>query len=421
VRSPPPPLAGDQPRDLRSSMDHARFSPLVQWISAAGLSGRRELELLQGFCERAVGVGLPLGRAVFGLDTLHPVLEGRVFEWQRSAGSSTQSEYGRLDPDSSNEKWLQSPFHQLYETGATMLRRRLGNEALEFPVLEELRQRGMTDYVAMVNRFGTDGAIGLMDCTYSSWASDQPGGFSEDDLAALEFLVPSLALAIKGAATTRIIETLVETYLGRDAGHRVLRGHIERGVAETISAVLWFSDLQGFTRITDTTPPEQIIPLLNDYADAIVSALRGQGGEVLKFIGDGILAIFDAAAPQDACRQALNAAADARRRVAALNQRRAGNGQPVTRFYLGLHVGEVFYGNIGSFDRLDFTVVGPAVNETSRIGAMCRSLDQDVLLSSAFAQAAGPSRQRLVSVGRYALRGLERPLELYTLDPEAVA
>ena len=421
MRSLPRRAPGDKPRDLRSSMDHARLSPLIQWISAAGLSGRRELELLQGFCERAVAVGLPLGRAVFGLDTLHPVLEGRVFEWQRSAASSTQSEYGRLDPDSSNDKWLQSPFHQLYETGATMLRRRLGNEELEFPVLEELRQRGMTDYVAMVHRFGTDGAIGLMDCTYSSWASDHAAGFSEDDLAALEFLVPSLALAIKGAATARIIETLVETYLGRDAGHRVLRGHIERGVAEKISAVLWFSDLQGFTRITDLTPPAEIIPLLNDYADAIVSALQGQGGEVLKFMGDGILAIFDAAAPQDACRQALDAAAAAIRRVADLNQRRAAAGQPVTRFYLGLHVGEVFYGNIGSFDRLDFTVVGPAVNEASRIAAMCRSLDQDVLLSSAFAQAAGPSGRRLVSVGRYALRGLERPLELYTLDPEAVA
>jgi adenylate cyclase len=421
VRSLQPPLAGDRSRGSRSPMDHARFSPLIQWISAAGLSGQRELDLLQGFCERAVAVGLPLGRAVFGLDTLHPVLEGRVFEWQRSVGSSTQSEYGRLDPDSSNDKWLQSPFHQLYETGATMLRRRLGNEPLEFPVLEELRQRGMTDYVAMVNRFGMDGAIGLMDCTYSSWASDQAGGFSEDDVGALEFLVPSLALAIKGAATARIIETLVETYLGRDAGHRVLRGHIERGVAEKISAVLWFSDLQGFTRITDMTPPAQIIPLLNDYADAIVSALQGQGGEVLKFMGDGILAIFDAAAPHDACRQALDAADDAIRRVAALNQRRAADGLPVTRFYLGLHVGDVFYGNVGSYDRLDFTVVGPAVNETSRIAAMCRSLDQDVLLSFAFAEAAGPSRARLVSVGRYALRGLQRPLELYTLDPEAAA
>ena len=268
-------------------------------------------------------------------------------------------------------------------------------------MLEDLRRRGMTDYVAMVNRFGADGAIGMMDCTFSSWSTDRPGGFEDADLAALEFLVPCLALAIKSASIARITETLVETYLGRDAGHRVLRGHIERGVAEKISAVLWFSDLQGFTRITDTAPPTQIIPLLNDYADAVVSALRGQGGEVLKFMGDGILAIFDAAAAADACRQAIDAAEDAVRRVAALNQRRLAEDLPVTRFYLGLHVGEVFYGNIGSFDRLDFTVVGPAVNETSRIAAMCRSLDQDVLLSPAFAAAAGDSR---------AAAGLGRPL-----------
>jgi adenylate cyclase len=275
----------------------------------------------------------------------------------------------------------------------------------------------MTDYVAMVNRFGDDGAIGLMDCTYSSWASDRPGGFSDADLAALESLVPCLALAIKGASIARIAETLVETYLGRDAGRRVLRGHIERGVAEKIGAVLWFSDLQGFTRITDTASPAQIIPLLNDYADAIVSALQSHGGEVLKFMGDGILAIFAASADADACGQALDAADDASRRVAAMNQRRVAAELPVTRFYLGLHVGDVFYGNIGSVDRLDFTVVGPAVNETSRIAAMCRSLDQQVLLSSAFANAAGKSRERLVSVGRYALRGVQRPQELYTLDP----
>jgi adenylate cyclase len=395
----------------------ARFQPLIEWIAAAGLSGERELGLLEGFCARALAAELPLCRALIGIDTLHPVLEGRIFEWQRDAASSIESEYGRLDPERSDDKWLQSPFHRLYESGETMLRRRLGNEPPEFPMFDELRQRGMTDYVAMVNRFGADGAIGMMDCTFSSWSTDRPGGFADADVEALGLLVPCLALAIKSASIARIAETLVETYLGRDAGHRVLRGHIERGVAERIAAVLWFSDLQGFTRITDTAPPQQIIPLLNDYADAIASALQSQGGEVLKFMGDGILAMF--AAADGACRQALDAADDALRRVAALNARRAHQGLPATRFYLGLHVGEVFYGNIGSVDRLDFTVVGPAVNEASRIAAMCRSLDQQVLLSSAFAEAAGESHRRLVSVGRYALRGVQRPQELYTLDPEA--
>jgi adenylate cyclase len=398
-------------------MEHGHFQPLIEWIAAAGLSGESELGLLEGFCERAVGAGMPLCRAVVGVDTLHPVLEGRIFEWRREGGPA-QSEYGRLDPDRSDDKWLQSPFHRLYESGATALRRRFGDGPEEFPLLEDLRREGMTDYVAMINRFGSAGAIGMMDCTFSSWTTDRAEGYAQADVAALEFLVPCLALAIKSASIARITATLVETYLGRDAGHRVLRGHIERGVAEKISAVLWFSDLQGFTRITDTAPPAQIIPLLNDYADAVVSALRGQGGEVLKFIGDGMLAIFDAAAAADACRQALDAADDAVRRVVALNRRRAAEGLPVTRLYLGLHVGEVFYGNIGSFERLDFTVVGPAVNETSRIAALCRSLDQHVLLSSAFAAAAGASRSRLVSVGRYALRGVRRPQELYTLDPD---
>ena len=399
-------------------MDHGRFLPLIAWIAEAGLSGQREVDLLQGFCERAGAAGLPLRRAVLGVDTLHPVLEGRIFQWHADAGSPTEAEYGRSNPGASDANWRRSPFFQLYESGVTMLRRRLPAPAGEFPVLDELGQQGMTDYVAIVNRFGVEGAIGMMDCTFSSWTTDREDGFADADLEALEFLVPSLALAIKSASIARIAETLVETYLGRDAGHRVLRGHIERGVADKISAVLWFSDLQGFTRITDTAPPEQIIPLLNDYADAIVSAIQFQGGEVLKLIGDGILAIFDAAAAADACGCALDAAADAKRGVALLNQRRKAAGLPVTRFYLGLHAGEVFYGNIGSVDRLDFTVVGPAVNEASRIAAMCRALDQDVLLSSAFAEAAGAQRARLVSVGRYALRGVQRPQELYTLDPE---
>ena len=178
----------------------------------------------------------------------------------------------------------------------------------------------------------------------------------------------------------------METYLGRDAGRRVLGGRIMRGVADRIDAVIWFSDLRGFTRITDSAPDE-IIPLLNAYADVVVSAIHAQGGDVLKLIGDGILAIFAADDRARACAAALAAATAARSEVAALNLRRARDGVPVTDMYLGLHVGEVFYGNVGSTERLDFTVVGPAVNETSRIAAMCRSVDQQILMSAAFAQA----------------------------------
>ena len=202
----------------------------------------------------------------------------------------------------------------------------------------------------------------------------------------------------------------------------MLKGRISRGVAERIHAVLWYSDLRGYTTITDTAPPGEIIPLLNDYADAVISAIQETGGEVLKLIGDGVLAIFRAEDPAQACRRALQAEAGLRQRQQALNARRTADGRPVTSVYLGLHIGDVFYGNIGSVDRLDFTVVGPAVNETSRIAAMCRSVDRSVVLSSEFVTATPePERATLVSVGRYALRGVGRAQELFTIDPAVVA
>jgi adenylate cyclase len=199
----------------------------------------------------------------------------------------------------------------------------------------------------------------------------------------------------------------------------VLSGQIERGVAEQISAVLWYSDMRGYTRITDTAAPDQIIPLLNDYGDIVISAIHAAGGDVLKLIGDGILAIFRESDVDEAVHAALDAAVAVRRNVAELNLRRAKSALPLTEVYIGLHVGEVFYGNIGSLDRLDFTVVGPAVNEVSRIAAMCRSAERDVLVSAALVAVACPKdRDRLVSVGRYALRGIARAQELYTLDFE---
>ena len=294
------------------------------------------------------------------------------------------------------------------ETGEALLRRRIpAADESEFNMLADIRAAGFTDYVAIINRFAAAGSIGDMDCIYSSWATREPGGFQSEHIAALQRLEPFLALAVKSVSLTRMAGTLMQTYLGRDAGRRVLSGRIVRGVADRIDAVLWFSDLRGFTRITDSTP-EHVIPLLNDYADVIVSAIHEQGGDVLKFMGDGALAIFTADDRGRACDAALTAAEAARQGVVELNERRAAKGLPITDMYLGLHVGEVFYGNVGSTDRLDFTVVGPAVNEVSRIAAMCRSVDQPMLVSAAFADV-GNNRGRLISVGRYALRGVSRP------------
>jgi adenylate cyclase len=413
-------------------MNEASFAELSAWLIKAGLAGKPEPDIVHGFCDRCVAAGLPLARGQVFIDTLHPVHEGRLFRWGVGPTESPLVEYGRTSPDAlaasgsspedvqAAERWRQSPFYTMLQTGDALLRRRL-NAATndEFPVLSDFLASGMTDYVAIINRFAAEHVLGDMDGVYSSWATRAPGGFSDGQIVALQRIAPSLALAIKSVSLARMTGTLMETYLGRDAGQRVLSGRIVRGIAERIDAVVWFSDLRGYTRITDTAP-EQVIPLLNDYSDAIVSAIHEHGGDVLKLIGDGTLAIFTADNRANACGAALSAAIAARGGIVELNRQRVADGKPITDMYLGLHVGEVFYGNVGSRERLDFTVVGPAVNEASRIAAMCRSVDQPVLMSSAFADV-DDMRRRLVSVGRYALRGVARPQELFTLDPDASA
>jgi adenylate cyclase len=401
------------------------FSEIAAWLTQAGLEGASENAIVDGFCERCNAAGLPVARAHVFIDTLHPVHEGRLFRWGHSADELALQEYGRTSPLADGataedalaaERWRKSPFYRMLQTGDSLLRRRVTAEsASEFLALAEIREVGMTDYLAIINRFASEGVIGQMDCLYSSWATRNSEGFSDADVAALQNLTPYFALAIKSVSLVRMTATLMQTYLGADAGQRVLSGRIMRGIADRIEAAIWFSDLRGFTRITDTAP-EQAIPLLNDYADAIFSAIRGHGGSVLKLMGDGTLAIFDAEDRARGCNAALAAAVAARHSVANLNRQRAVEGKPVTDMYLGLHVGEVFYGNVGSQQRLDFTVIGPAVNETSRIAAMCSSVDQPVLVSKAFADV-DDIRDKLISVGRYALRGVGQPQELFTLDP----
>ncbi len=411
-------------------MNHALFTALPEWLTQAGLAGVAEPDIVSGLCERCVAAGIPLARGQVLIDTLHPVHEGRLFRWGHEPHEPPLVDYGRTtrDPDAASgsypldiagaERWRHSPFYRMLQTGDSILRRRLNAQTIgEFSLLPDLLAAGMTDYVAIIARFAADGVIGEMDAVYSSWATRAPEGFGDEHIAALETVMPYLALAIKSLSLARMTETLLETYLGRDAGRRVLAGKIVRGIAERIDAVVWFSDLRGFTRITDTAP-EQVIPLLNDYFDVIVSAIKQHGGDVLKLIGDGTLAIFTAADRAAACDMALSAAIAARQGVAELKKLRAQAGKPVTDMYLGLHVGEVYFGNVGSRERLDFTVVGPAVNEASRIAAMCRSLDQPILMSAVFAEV-GDLKRRLVSVGRYALRGVSHAQELFTIDPDA--
>ena len=401
-------------------MKSADVDRISDWIIRRGLEGAAETDLLIKFCEACNAAGLPLARAMVIIDTLHPVHEGTVFRWRNDNVEETAAtQYGRTTEGEAAATWLRSPFYHLLQTGGEELRRRIAfGDPIDFPSIQEMKDQGYTDYIIFIRRFAEGATIGEMDCVYSTWSSRGAEGFSDADIVALRRLAPTLGLAIKSAALARVADTLVEVYLGRDAGQRVLKGRIQRGVADRIEAALWFSDLRSFTTITDTAKPTEIIPLLNDYAEAVITAVHEVGGDVLKLIGDGTLALFRGDDLSDACRRALAAQEIARHRVRELNEKRRAEERPVTEVYVGLHVGEVFYGNIGSVDRLDFTVVGPAVNETSRIASMCRSVDRPILISSTFADAL-PDKERanLVSVGRFALRGVGHAKELFTLDP----
>jgi adenylate cyclase len=319
----------------------------------------------------------------------------------------------------------------MLQKGISELRERLmdGNEDFRFPVLKEFRAQGATDYFASAMTFG-QATIGPgtdpdnpPEGMISSWTSDAPKGFSDSDIDAIRELLPVLGLALKSASSYRTAHDLLGVYLGRDAGERVLSGDIQRGSLDTIRAVIWFFDLQGFTKLAETTPGDRLIAMLNDYFGAVVGAVETYGGDVLKFMGDGLLAIFKFADDDSACcSRAIAAADELVGTMATINERRGAEGLVLTNFSLALHLGDLMYGNIGAENRLDFTVVGPAVNMAARIQAMCRPLEQDLIISSAVARSAVRERKRIVSIGRYVLRGIPEPQELYTLvAPEYAA
>jgi adenylate cyclase len=397
---------------------------LMNWLVSQGLESLPENDLIRGFCERCRAEGLDVSRAMVFIDTLHPIFEGRGFRWNDTATNESDAfEYGSTEQGENAQNWRRSVFYHMLENRQGELSLDLAEGAAQnFGMIDDLAAKGHKHFVSFVHQFGEAGTMGQMDCVYSYWTTRRDDGFGEQGMAALRDLVPVLGLAIKSAAQADIAKTLGRVYLGRDASEQVLRGRIARGVTERIKAVLWFSDLRGSTAISESMEPDEILPFLNDYAQASIDAIHDAGGEVLKLIGDGVLGMFTHENMAVAKRAALRAEHRFRRNMRALNARRVAENKVVTTAHVGLHIGEVFYGNIGSEDRLDFTVVGPAVNEVSRIASMCRSVDRELLTSSAFRTGLDATgRNYLVSTGRFALRGISRAQELYTLDPDIAA
>ncbi len=388
-------------------------------------------EQIAGFCRRVFDSGFPMKRVQMGMYTLHPRYGSHTFVWR--PGAEAIEHVPRERAIQSHDVYLKSPVHHMRSRGLLALRRRLDiGDPDEFVLFPELRAEGLVDYAAHLVPYDpaqveviakglgaagdTAGPGGELDGIFFSCATDRPEGFDDGQLDQVVAALPYLALSVKSRLTYDVASTVLETYLGRDAGRRVLTGAIERGSAEAIRAVIWFSDLRGFTELTDRLPRDVLIATLNDYLEAMAAPVEANDGQILKFMGDGMLATFDLTGRDDAavCRDALAAASELRAAFPPLNQARETAGKPIMDFGLALHLGDVFYGNIGASERLDFTVVGPAVNEASRIQALCRPLDRNVLISSTFQQAAGGA-PGLESLGFHALRGVREPQELFGL------
>jgi adenylate cyclase len=397
------------------------------WAVHQGLRGASAYELFDGFCQQLVISGVPLWRVQAGMQTLHPHWGAYSYLWRRDLNAIQPEQHARRDLG--NPQWLRSPMYELIRRANAgghnpSLRRRIdaGPEQRDFPILDDFFRQGATDYFAQLFTFGESGDPSQGTGAIYTFATDRDGGFNDDDMALLQSTLPALSLAMKAHASHEIASALLGTYLGQETGRRVHAGAIERGSVEAIHAVLWYADIRGFTAMSDAWPGSVVVDALDEVFEALAAALRSRGGEVLKFLGDGMLATlaFDEADRATACRAALDAAEEAITAIAALNAARAASGLPVATVDLALHVGDVLYGNVGAADRLDFTVVGPAVNEVARIEALCESLQHTVLTSAEFAEAVKDADGRLVSLGSYELRGVREPKQIFGLAPDAL-
>ncbi|MCA0342574.1 MAG: adenylate/guanylate cyclase domain-containing protein [Proteobacteria bacterium] len=395
-------------------MDPQEIGNVVDWLVQQGLDGLDETELITAFCHRLGRLGIELEQAAIFIDTLHPVLESQGYFWDvADEASAARRDFSRLDAERNEPQWRASPFFHMLENELGELHINLTEKSnYTFPVLEDLRAEGHTDYFLQLHRLGE--AIGEVDGLFSRWSTKRPGGFSAEDIACLRRTVPAFALAVKSTAFRRMTSALVEVYLGRDAARRVLKGRIERGMVDSIKAVLWFSDMRNYTALSESVHSGDLIAMLGDYAEAAISAVHAAGGDVLKLMGDGTLAIFNHADPQEAAAASLKAWYDLASRVEALNARRQEAGLATTTVHVGLHIGEVFYGNIGSNDRLDFTVIGPAVNEASRIVAASRKVGRQLLISNDLLSLLPVlEASAFEDLGAFRLKGVKRKKRLH--------
>jgi len=385
------------------------LAPLLGWLEGPG---RRLIEteaFVEALGEQLVEIGLPIDRITTGIPMLHPQIASSSVVWeparlaherQWQMTSLTRSMYER------------SPLYVVYR-GDGPVRARVTAELQpgEYPIVSDLREEGFSDYIALPAPF-SDGTIKAM-----TFATRQEGGFKDAEVAALQVLMPHFAYLLEIQTLRRTARVLLDTYVGRISGQRVLQGQIKRGQGEDVRAIIWFSDLRGFTELSDALPNEALIALLNDYFGALTRAVEEQQGETLKFIGDAMLAIYPiatASSGRKAAQRALASARSAQARIAEINLARRAAGQAIIQWGLALHVGEVHYGNIGGETRLDFTVIGPAVNLAARLQSLSARLGEGCVISDDFA-ALLRDRSELRDLGAHALKGIADERQVFGL------
>jgi adenylate cyclase len=380
--------------------------PVARWFVTEAYRITDTAELVAAAGEQLVLSGIPLYRLAYFQFTLHPEHQGTAYFWRRGRGVESGA---RPHGDNQDAEYRDNPLPAVLEQHKTV-RVRLDRIEPQAPLLRQLKDEGATDYVALPLLF-TNGHVDAL-----SVVSDKPNGFSSTDLDRMFLLQFAFTRLVEIHSLRDTATNLLDAYVGRAAGQRILAGEVKRGDGQTIEAVIWYCDLRGFTRASDTLPRDTVIALLNDYFDTMGTIVTNAGGEILKFMGDGMLAIFPVRTPAERAVTAATAARAATSAVDAmlvLNRIRATEGQPTVCFGLALHIGEVMFGNIGASRRLDFTVIGPAVNYAARLEKLCGPLDRAVLLS--FAMSALLPETDLESLGNHTLKDIDRPQAAFGL------
>jgi adenylate cyclase len=390
-------------------MDTSELEKLTKWLMDGARSAPTPTTFLKEMCDRLVVAGLPLWRVGGFVQTLHPDVFGRSFVWRPGAEIVVSSADFDL-PDTPEFK--NSPVAILYASGHEVRYRLDDPESRRFPFFDEMRAEGVTEYIALPLLF-TDGTIHA-----STWCTTAEGGFTGEHLAALRAVIPPFSRLAEIHAMRRTAAALLDTYVGNRAGERILAGQIRRGHAEDMQAAIWLSDLRGFTSLSDRLAPEAVIDILNQYFDCQVPVIREHGGEILKFMGDGLLAVFpiakDGGNLSAVCGQALEASRKARANVDAMHYP-SGDAVEHFRFGVALHIGGILFGNIGGMSRLDFTCIGPSVNLAARLEKIAARLHRTVVASAAF---AGACAHDWTDLGEFPIAGFSQAQRVFGLSDE---